>query len=444
MRVFKFNQQGYAKAIAGLRRQATPDPAVQKTVVQILQSVAREGDRALLRYTSKFGGPQLKPVQIRVTADEIACARRELSAQSLQALKASHANVRAFARKSLRRSWVMKNREGAMVGERFDPFDRVGIYVPGGTAPLVSTAIMTCSLAQAAGVPEIVAVTPAGPDGAINSALLTALTVGGATEIHRVGGAQAIAALAHGTASIAPVRKIFGPGNAYVVEAKRQLFGRVAIDLLPGPSEILILADDSANPDWIAADLLAQAEHGHGSQSILLTDSARLLKSVAAAVDKQLKSLSRQSALLDSLRASMLIQTPSLDAAVELANDYAAEHVSIATRHPGEIAARLHTSGALFLGGLAPVAVGDFLAGPSHTLPTGGAGKSFAGLTADQFQRRTSILHYDRAALQKSLPAVEVFGALEGLDAHSRSVAIRLESRPNRRSKSTGTGRSAK
>jgi len=320
----------------------------------------------------------------------------------------------------------MKNRQGVFVGERFDPFRRVGIYVPGGTAPLVSTAIMTCTLAQTAGVPEIVAVTPAAKDGTVHPALLAALSLCGATEIYRVGGAQAIAALALGTKSIAPAAKLFGPGNAYVVEAKRQAVGLCAIDLLPGPSEVLVIADEFAHPEWIAADLLAQSEHGHGSISVLLTPSATLLDAVAAAVKTQAAQSSRPEHLAEALESALLVQVRDLDEAIALANAFAAEHVSVATRDPGEVARELITTGAIFLGGISPVVGGDFLAGPSHELPTGGAGKSFAGLTVDQFQRRTSVVRFDEDSLRKSLPYLRTFSEIEGLDAHGRSAEIRL------------------
>jgi histidinol dehydrogenase len=314
------------------------------------------------------------------------------------------------------------------VGERFDPFGRVGIYVPGGTAPLASTAIMTCTLAQAAGCPEIVVATPSDASGAINPALHHALLTAGATEIYRVGGAQAIGALAFGTETIRRVQKIFGPGNAYVVEAKRQVFGTVAIDLLPGPSEILVLADSTAEPAWIAADLLAQAEHGKGSLMVFVTNSAKLLKAVEQAIAQQIKTLSRQEHLAGVLEhGATLVLVKSLKDAVAIANDFAPEHLSIISRDEESLAANVHTAGAIFLGGYSPVAAGDFLCGPSHTLPTGGAGASFPGLTVDMFQRRTSMIRLSDRSLKKSLATIEAFSALEGLDAHGRSAAIRFE-----------------
>ena len=427
MQILRPKDKAYRRGIESLKRSYEADPAVRATVEEILAAVAKEGDEALLRYTKKFGGPDLAPYQIPVTPLEIAEACNALPVETRKAIDAARSNVRAFAKRSLRKSWFMKNRQGAITGERFDPFQRVGIYIPGGTAPLVSTAVMTCTLAEAAGVPEIVAVTPAGPDGKVHPALLAALSRCGASEIYRVGGAQAIAALAHGTKTILPVQKIFGPGNSYVVEAKRQVFGKVAVDLLPGPSEVLVIADKTAKPDWVAADLLAQAEHGHGSQAILVTDSEKILTGVEKAVEKQTKLSKRPAELAKALKNTKLILVDDMEAAIRIANEYASEHVSIATDAPGEIALQLRTSGAIFLGGLSPVVGGDFLAGPSHELPTGGAGRSFAGLTADQFQRRTSVVMFDEASLRASLPHIETFSAIEGLDAHGRSASIRLK-----------------
>ena len=427
MQILRPKDKAYRRGIESLKRSYEADPAVRATVEEILAAVAKEGDEALLRYTKKFGGPELAPYQIPVTPLEISEACNALPAETRKAIDAARSNVRAFAKRSMRKSWFMKNRQGAITGERFDPFQRVGIYIPGGTAPLVSTAVMTCTLAEAAGVPEIVAVTPSGPDGKVHPALLAALSRCGATEIYRVGGAQAIAALAHGTKTILPVQKIFGPGNSYVVEAKRQVFGKVAIDLLPGPSEVLVIADKTAKPDWVAADLLAQAEHGHGSQAILVTDSEKILTGVEKAVEKQTKLSKRPAELAKALKNTKLIFVEDMEAAIRIANEYASEHVAIATEAPGEIALQLRTSGAIFLGGLSPVVGGDFLAGPSHELPTGGAGRSFAGLTVDQFQRRTSVVMFDEASLRASLPHIETFSAIEGLDAHGRSASIRLK-----------------
>lgn len=428
MRTFRHDAPDFAETIRALDRRAAPSADVQQTVAEIIAEVRSDGDAALARLTERYGGPAPGAVPLRVGHEEFAAAARATDARTQHAMAEAHENVRAFARKGLRHDWQMHNRQGVEVGERFTPFPRVGIYVPGGTAPLVSTAIMTCTLAAAAGVGEIVVTTPAGKDGAIAPALLAALKLSGATEVYRVGGAQAIAALAYGTETIRPVVKIFGPGNAYVIEAKRQVFGPVAVDQLPGPSEILVIADADANADWIAADLLAQAEHGANSVIGFLTDSAPMLDAVLAAVERQLGSLSRQSHLAPVLeKDAWFCLVESLDQAVAITNDFAPEHLSLCTADPDAFAARVHTAGAIFLGGWSPVAGGDFLAGPSHTLPTGGAGKSFAGLTVDQFQRRTSLIRFDENSLRQSVAAIQAFSDLEGLDAHGRSAAIRFD-----------------
>jgi histidinol dehydrogenase len=427
MRLISYKDRTFDRALAELNRQAEPSAEVRETVAEIIASIRKHGDEALLEYSQKFGGPKLKASQIRVTPEEIKKAKRSLSPSVRKALVASIKNVSAFAKKSLRKNWSMKNVQGALVGERFDPLPRVGLYIPGGTAPLVSSAIMTCGFARAAGVPEIVAVTPAALDGTVAPALLAALDLCGATEIYRVGGAQAVAALAYGTKSVRPVTKIFGPGNAYVVEAKRQVFGRVGVDLLPGPSEVLVIADAKANPIWVASDLLAQSEHGKGSVVVLLSDSDKLIASVQKEIARQSRLSTRPEHLAKAMANAVLVRVRDMVQAVEIANGFSAEHVSLAVRKPESLAAKLNSAGAIFLGDISPVAAGDFMAGPSHELPTGGAGKAFAGLTAEQFQRRTSIVRYDATSLKKSLPIIETFCEVEGLDAHGRSVSLRVK-----------------
>ena len=287
---------------------------------------------------------------------------------------------------------------------------------------------MTAGFAKAAGVPEIIAATPCGPDGSVNPALVYALRAAGVTEAIKVGGAQAVAALALGTKSVRPVDRLFGPGNSFVVEAKRQLIGAVSIDLLPGPSEILILADKTGNPDYIAADLLAQAEHGGDSVVGFATDSKALLGKVLKAIDRQLPTLSRPRIIKEVLKnGTFLLHVKSFAEAVAISNSFAPEHVSLIVADEAKWLPQIKTAGAIYLGNDSPVAVGDFLAGPSHTLPTGGGGRSFSGLRADQFQRRTSIVKLDKKSVRKSLPVVEEFARIEGLDAHGRSTAIRLE-----------------
>ena len=431
MRHLRYDDPGFADALRAFNRRVTPAAHVSEAVAAIIASVRADGDAALRTLNARFGGPAHSPdapTPLRVSPDEFYAAARATDARTQHAMAEAHENIRAFALKSLRHDWHMHNRQGVHVGERFDPFPRVGLYVPGGTAPLVSTALMTTTLADAAGCPEIVVTTPADAHGHVAPALLCALELAGATEVYKVGGAQAIAALAYGTETIRPVVKIFGPGNAYVIEAKRQVFGPVSIDQLPGPSEILVIADATGHPEWIAADLLAQAEHGANSVIGLLTDHAPLLDAVRAALERQLCQLHRQAQLGPVLeRDTFFCLVENLGQAIDIANAFAPEHLSLCTADPDALAERVHTAGAIFLGGWSPVAGGDFLAGPSHTLPTGGAGKGFAGLTVDQFQRRTSLIRFDENSLRQSIATIQAFSDLEGLDAHGRSAAIRFD-----------------
>ncbi len=428
MKVLTHRDPGYASFVETLSRRAFPAPQVRRAVEEIIAEVATQGDRALVELAGRFDGVELSPGRLHVTAEEIDAAKRAVRSSTRKAVRASLRNITEFAKRSLRRDWSARNAEGARVGERFVPFDRVGVYVPGGKAPLVSTALMTAGFARAAKVPEVLAATPCGPDGTINPELLYALHAAGVDEVIKVGGAQAVAAMALGTTSIRPVDRIFGPGNAYVVEAKRQLVGAVSIDLLPGPSEILVLADKTGNARFIAADLLAQAEHGGDSVIGFLTDSKALLNQVAREIERQLESLSRKDYLREVLeKGSFLLQVKNFAEGVRIANEFAPEHLSLVCRDESRRLAEIRTAGAVYLGNLSAVAVGDFLAGPSHTLPTGGAGRSFSGLRADQFQRRTSVVKMGAAAVKNSLPVVEEFARIEGLDAHGRSVAIRVE-----------------
>jgi histidinol dehydrogenase len=428
MRVIRHTDADFTRRLAEATAPSSLfSPVIEQRTRVILDDVRARGDAALLELTERFDGAKL-------TADRLAVTQAELMAASLKAdesLRAAVAeaekNIANFAKKSRRKDWAMKNFHGASVGEKFDPFQRVGVYIPGGTAPLVSTALMTITLARVAGCKEIVVCTPCGRDGGINSALLFAARTAGATEIYKVGGAQAIAAMAYGTNTIRRVQKIFGPGNAYVVTAKRLLVGYVAIDLLPGPSEVLVLADDTANPKFAAADLLAQAEHGSGHERVwLVTTSAKILKGVEKEIAKQLPKLARREFIQRALDTNgWLIQVKSLDDAAALVNQLAPEHCEVMTRNPRKVSEGILTAGAIFLGLWSPTVLGDYVAGPSHTLPTGGAGASFAGLTVDQFQRRTSVVEYNRATLKKALSAIKKFAELEGLGAHGRSAELR-------------------
>lgn len=416
-----------AEALAG--DSSLFDPVIEERTRAIVHAVRDRGDAALVELTERFDGAALSPEQFAVTSAEFMAASLQADEDFRKAVIDASKNIAKFAQRSRRKAWSMKNSHGATVGEKFDAFQRVGLYIPGGTAPLASTALMTITLAKVAGCREIVVCTPCGKDGGINPALLFAVRAAGATEIYRIGGAQAIAAMALGTETIRPVQKVFGPGNAYVVAAKRLLFGHVAVDLLPGPSEVLVLADDSADPAFIAADLLAQAEHGSGHERVwFLTPSAKLLKAVEKEVAKQLPKRARREFIEKALANNgWLILVKDLAQGVALTNRLAPEHCEIMTKQARKLSEQITTAGAIFLGNQSPTVLGDYVAGPSHTLPTGGAGRSFAGLTVDQFQRRTSVVEYSAGALKKALPAVRKFAELEGLDAHGRSAEIRVK-----------------
>lgn len=429
MNVLRYSDRDYAERLAGLAAHSSLfDPVIEERTRGIIEEVRQRGDQALLELTARFDGATLAADQLPISTSEKFNASIIADEDLRSAVSAAHKNIDRFSKKSLRQNWSALNSQGARVGEKFDPFTRVGIYIPGGTAPLVSTALMTVTLAKAAGCPEIVVCTPCNREGMVNAALLYALNIAGATEIYRVGGAQAIAAMSLGTETIRRVQKVFGPGNAYVVAAKRLLVGAVAIDLLPGPSEVLVLADDSANPAYAAADLLAQAEHGSGHERVwLVTTSGKMLRAVEKEIAKQLPKLNRREYIEKALANNgWLIQVRSLEDGVALVNRLAPEHLEVMVRKPRAVADLVVTAGAIFLGETSPTVLGDYVAGPSHTLPTGGAGASFPGLTVDQFQRRTSVVEYDGRALKKSLAFVEKFAAVEGLDAHGRSASIRL------------------
>jgi histidinol dehydrogenase len=418
-RVLRYTQPQFEKHIAALNRHAEPAATRVAAVAEIIAAVRKEGDDALVRYAKKWDGIEMSRGNLLLPS-RTPQPPPPVRAAVEYALK----NVRAFSKLRKPRSWSRTNREGAIVGEKFDPLERVGIYVPGGTAPLVSTALMTVPLAKEAGVREIVVTTPP----PVNETLIYALRTAGATEIYRVGGAQAIAAMAYGTASIARVQKIFGPGNAFVVEAKRQVVGAVAIDQLPGPSEIAVVGDETARADFIAADLLAQAEHGAGTQILFLTPCPKLLAAVESELARQAPKLLRGKHLAEVLEKNcILVLVEDVGEAIGIVEDFAPEHLSLVIKDARQWAAHIRNVGAIFIGNFSPVAAGDFIAGPSHVLPTGGAAKAFSGLTIDQFYRRMSIVEYPQRALHRVRPHIESLCAVEQLDAHARSVAIRFE-----------------
>ena len=428
MKILTYEDKKYASFVKKLYRRAVPSGALSSVVADIVSEVARHGDRALVDFATRFDGAKLTTKSLKVSSAELEAARNQVSQETKEAVAASLRNIHAFAKKSLRKNWSTKNLQGAIVGERFVPFDRVGVYVPGGKAPLVSTSLMTAGFAQAAGVAQIVAATPPGPNGEVNADLLYALESAGATEIYKAGGAQGVAALSLGTKTIAPVDKVFGPGNSYVVEAKRQMVGAVSIDLLPGPSEVLIAADATGNARFLAADLLAQAEHGPDSVVGFVTPSKKLLREVQAELQTQLAETPRKQIAAKALKkAGFMLLVKSMKEAISIVNDWAPEHLILVARDEEKWLEQVRTAGAIYVGNYAAVAVGDFLAGPSHTLPTEGSGRSFSGLRADQFQRRASIVRMDQAAVIKSQKIVEHFAKIEGLHAHGRSVTLRAE-----------------
>ena len=422
-------KKGHAEVDAFLSRPAFA-PEAESAASELLADIRKRGDAAVLAAAKRFDGASLKRAEMRVSADELRLAAKAVPARVKRAVKDAHGRVKRYAEAGLREAWHMRTPRGGYTGEFFSPMERVGVYVPGGTAPLASTAVMTVTLAKAAGVKEIVACTPCGKDKTVNPVLLFALKAAGATEIYKVGGIQSIGLMAFGTQSVRPVQKIVGPGNAYVTAAKRQVYGFVGIDQVAGPSEIAVLADDSANPAWIAADLLSQAEHGSGHEkALLVTDSQALAEAVCDEIAWQTPRLSR-AAMVERVLAQggiLLAVVPDLDQGMELVNRFAPEHFEIMTRDARSRVDGVRAAGAVFVGPWTPEPAGDFVAGPSHVLPTGGAARMFNGLTVDDFRRRHSFVEFTKEDLAETLASIETFAEVEGLDAHGRSASIRFE-----------------
>ncbi|MET0482233.1 MAG: histidinol dehydrogenase [Aestuariivirgaceae bacterium] len=406
------------------KREASAD--VEAAARAIVDDVASRGDAALIEATKKFDRLALDAASLRVTPAEIEAAVRECDPATVDALKFARDRIEAFHLRQLPQDQRFTDAAGVELGWRWSAIDAVGLYVPGGTAAYPSSVLMNAIPAKVAGVERLVMVVPA-PDGKLNPLVLAAAHLGGVSEIYRVGGAQAVAALAYGTATIAPVAKIVGPGNAYVAAAKRLVFGKVGIDMIAGPSEVLVIADDTANAEWVAADLLAQAEHDTSAQSILITDSHTLADDVARAVEGQLKTLPR-AAIASASWADFgaIIEVDHLDQAVPLANALAAEHLEIMTSDPEALAAKVRNAGAIFLGGHTPEAIGDYVGGSNHVLPTARSARFSSGLGVLDFMKRTSILKCGPDQLRALGPAAMALGKAEGLDAHARSVGLRL------------------
>ena len=416
-------------AIDAFLKRPAFDAAAESAAATVLADIRARGDAAVLASAERFDGVVLKPSEMLLTAAQLAAASRQVTPDVRRAVNEAHRRVAAFAKAGLRKDWQLTTRHGGRLGERFLPLDRVGVYIPGGTAPLASTAIMTATLAKVAGVREIVACTPCDRERSVNPVLLHALRVAGATEVYRVGGIQAIGLMAFGTQSVRSVQKIVGPGGAYVTAAKRQVYGHVALDLVAGPSEIAILADKTAKPDWVAADLFSQLEHGTGHEkAILVTDSAELAQGVSDQLAWQLPRLSRAGRIAPLLETGLLlVVVPTLEQGAELCNRFAPEHLELMVARPRRFLTALTAAGAIFVGPWTPESAGDFAAGPSHVLPTGGAARCFSGLTVEDFRRRTSLIEYARNDLRDALEIIETFGAIEGLDAHARAGSIRFQ-----------------
>lgn len=406
------------------KREVSAD--VNDVVHAIIEDVRARGDAALAEYSLRFDGVDFSRIGMRVTEDEITAAIAKVEPEVMDALKLAAERIERHHARQLPKDDIYEDTLGVGLGSRWTAIEAVGLYVPGGTASYPSSVLMNAVPAKVAGVERIVITVPA-TGGDINPTVLAAARIAGVTEIYRVGGAQAVAALAYGTETIAPVAKIVGPGNAYVAAAKRQVFGTVGIDMIAGPSEVLVIADANNDPDWLAADLLAQAEHDRGAQSILITNDLPLAKAVEAAVERQLKSLSRaETAAASWADFGAIILVPDLKAALPLANRIAAEHLELAVDDPDALMAGVRNAGAIFLGRHTPEVIGDYVGGSNHVLPTARSARFSSGLSVLDFVKRTSILRLGPGQLRSLAPAAITLARSEGLDAHARSVAIRL------------------
>lgn len=400
-----------------------------EAAARILADVKERGDAAVIDCAHRYDGSTISSQSMRVTEQEIADADALVDDAFKAAAKEAHKRITEFSIGGLREDWQMETPKGGMLGEKFVPFDRVGAYIPGGAAPLASTALMTLTLAQVAGVKEMVACSPANTEGKLNPYIIYALNLAGATEMYKIGGVHAIGAMAYGTQTISKVRKIVGPGGPYVTAAKRQVYGDVALDMVAGPSEIAVLCDSTANPAHVAADLLSQAEHGTGSEkALLVTTSLKQAEAVRAEILKQAKELSRSEPVNMVMEKGMLLVVVNdLNEGMHLCNLFAPEHMELICEDPERWVDKVQNAGALFIGEWTPEAVGDFAAGPSHVLPTGGTAAYFSGLTVEDFRRRVSLIQFTKEDLEDVLPVVEAFGRVETLDGHARSASIRFD-----------------
>ena len=411
-----------------LKRSPNQYGSYETPVREILAKIQEEGDGALFAYTKKFDRAEITEQNVRVTDEEIREAYETVDPALVDVIRKSLVNIRSYHEKQKQNSWFTSSEDGTMLGQKVTPLEKVGVYVPGGKAVYPSSVLMNIVPAKVAGVDRIIMTTPPGPDGKVNPSTLVAANEAGADEIYKAGGAQAIGALAYGTQSIPKVDKIVGPGNIFVALAKKAVYGHVSIDSIAGPSEILVLADDSANPRFVAADLLSQAEHDELASAILITTSRELAEKVSCEVDEFVKRLSRKEIIQKSLdQFGYILLAETMDQAVEAANAIASEHMEIVTRNPFEVMMKVRNAGAIFIGEYSSEPLGDYFAGPNHVLPTNGTAKFFSPLSVDDFIKKSSIVYYSREALKKIHKDVEQFAASEQLTAHANSIAVRFE-----------------
>lgn len=400
----------------------------EAAVADILANVKEKGDEALFSYTKEFDKVEVTADTIRVTEAEIQEAYEAVDASLLEVIRKALVNIRSYHEKQRQNSWFTSTENGTMLGQKVTPLNRVGVYVPGGKAVYPSSVLMNIVPAKVAGVPHIVMATPPGKDGKVNPSTLVAAKEAGADEIYKVGGAQAIGALAYGTASIPKVDKIVGPGNIFVALAKKAVYGHVSIDSIAGPSEILVLADETANPHYVAADLLSQAEHDEMASAILITTSTELAQNVEKEIDGYLKVLSRREIIEKSLENfGYILIAEDMDEAIDAANEIASEHMEIVTKNAFEVMMKVRNAGAIFIGEYSSEPLGDYFAGPNHVLPTNGTAKFFSALSVDDFIKKSSIVYYSRSALKEIHKDIIQFATSEQLTAHANSIAVRFE-----------------
>ncbi len=428
MRIIRLDEQTKQNILEDLlKRDPNQYSAYAGTVQQIIDEVKAKGDEALFGYTRQFDHAQITPSNVRVTKEEMEEAKNQVDPALIRVMETSMANIREYHERQIRQSWFSSKPDGTILGQKITPLETVGVYVPGGKASYPSTVLMNIIPAKAAGVDRIVMVTPPGADGKVNPVTLTAACLSGVTEVYKAGGAQAIAALAFGTKSIPRVNKIVGPGNIFVALAKKAVYGHVSIDSIAGPSEILVIADETANPRYVAADLLSQAEHDELASAILVTTSMELAKAVSEQVDGFLRTLSRKAILEKSLENyGYILVADSLEDAIRTANEIASEHLEIVTKNPFEVMTKIRNAGAIFIGEYSSEPLGDYFAGPNHVLPTNGTAKFFSPLGVDDFVKKSSIIYYSREALEKSRLEIEAFANSESLTAHANSIHVRF------------------